>query len=290
VTPWQRAAAVFDLEIVFLPLSGFEGDASEGFASLEKALAGGARLVAVSAVQFQTGLRMPLEEMAALCHTYGAEIAVDAVQACGSTPIDVKAAHIDYLACGSHKWLMSLEGAGFVYIRPDRVASLRPAIAGWLSHEDALGFLFAGPGLLRYDRPIRKRADFLEGGNINAVGLAGLDASIDLILQIGVPAIYEHINKYLDALEAGLIEKGFMSLRSPRPERRSCILGVRPPTGVNVVELHRALVGRGVACAIPDGVLRLSPHWPNNLGEVPLVLEMIDACVKALGASESDFY
>lgn len=282
VTPWQRAAAVFHLDITFLSLTGFDGDAALGLAELEAELARGVRLVAVSAVQFQTGLRMPLQEMTALCHSYGAEIFVDGIQACGAVPLDVSAARVDYLACGSHKWLMGIEGAGFVYIRPDRLPSLRPSVAGWMSHEDGLDFLFHGPGHLRYDRPIRKKADFLEAGNLSAASFAALGASLGLIQQLGVPAIYTHINAYLDPLEEGLVARGFESLRSKHPERRSGILSVHPPPGVPLLALHQALVAHGIACSIPDGVLRFAPHWPNAVTEVPTVLLAVDASLSAV--------
>src|SRR5262249_23746453 len=155
VTPWQRAAELFGLSIAWIPLSAFAASEEEGLALLTRELERGVRLVAVSAGEFQTGLRMPVEAMAALCHAAGAEIFVDAVQCCGAVPLDAGAAGIDYLASGSHKWLMGLEGAGFLYVSPDRVDALRPNVAGWLSHEDPLDFLFRGPGLLRYDRPIK---------------------------------------------------------------------------------------------------------------------------------------
>jgi selenocysteine lyase/cysteine desulfurase len=210
---------------------------------------------------------------------------VDAVQACGVVPIDVEAAQIDYLACGAHKWMMGLEGSGFVTMRPERVEALRPAVAGWLSHEDAVGFLLEGPGKLRYDRPIRRRADFVEGGNVNAAGLAGLEAALDLIQQIGVEKIHAHANAFNDALEAGLVERGFESLRAPDPARRSGILGVRPPAAVNVVRLHEELTKLEIACSIPDGVLRFAPHWPNAIDEVEQVILSVDeAMVRARGA------
>ncbi len=227
VTPWQRAAEVFGLELVWLPLDDFARSGDEGLARLRAALARGARMVAVSAVEFQTGLRMPVEAMATLCHEAGAEIFVDAVQACGAVPIDVGSGAIDYLAAGSHKWLMGSEGAGFLYVSPDRVGALRPNVAGWLSHEDPVAFLLRGPGLLRYDRPVRARADFLEGGNVNTAGLAGLEAAVDLLLLIGVPAIFAHVNGILDALEPGLVERGFRSLRAKDLRQRSCTLA--PP-------------------------------------------------------------
>ncbi|XXY54660.1 aminotransferase class V-fold PLP-dependent enzyme [Sorangium sp. So ce269] len=181
-----------------------------------------------------------------------------------------------YLACGGHKWLMGLEGTGFLYIRRERLPALRPAMAGWLSHEDGVSFLFQGPGHLRYDRPIRQRANFVEGGNLNAAGYAGLEAAVDLILQIGVERIHEHANRFLDPLEEALRERGWESLRPADPALRGCALGVRPPGGASVVELHRELTHLGIACAIPDGVLRFSPHWPNALDEWERVLLSTD--------------
>ena len=276
VTPWQRAAALFDLEVALLPIADFSADEGRAMARLEHELVRGARLVAVSAVEFQTGLRTPLAELAALCHRHGAELFVDGVQACGATPVDVGATGVDYLACGGHKWMMAVEGTGFLYVRPDRVAALRPSVAGWLSHEDGVGFLFEGPGRLRYDRPVRAKADLVEGGNLNAIGFAAMEASLDLILSLGVDAIHAHANAILDALEPALVARGFTSLRSPDRARRSAILGVLPPDGVSVVALAREVNALGVACSTPDGVLRFSPHWPNATAEVPIVIDAVD--------------
>ena len=282
ITPWQRAAEIFGLELCFLPLDEWNRDVEAGLATLERELDKGARLVAVSAVQFQTGLRMPLAEIARRCHARSAQLFVDAVQACGSVPTDAGAAGVDYLACGSHKWLMGLEGCGFLYVHPSRVAELRPSTAGWLSHEEGLRFLFEGPGHLRYDRPIKRTVDFFEGGNYNTAGLAGLEASLDLIQQLGVSAIHEHVNGYNDVLEAGLVKRGFQSLRHKDARYRSCTLGLLPPAGVSVVDLQHQLGDRGIACALPDGVLRFTPHWPNNQAEIPFVLESLDQILAAL--------
>ncbi len=98
-----------------------------------------------------------------------------------------------------------------------------------------------------------------------------------LILQLGVPAIFAHVNAILDALEHGLLERGFRSLRSADRRQRSCTLSVLPPAGVSPVELQRLLGARGVSCAVPDGLLRFTPHWPNDLGQVSDVLAAVDA-------------
>ena len=279
VTPWQQAAELFGLEIGWLPLAPFLRSAEEGLALLDRELALGARLLAVSAVQFRSGLRMPIAGMASRCAAAGAEIFVDAVQAAGCLPLDVRG--IDYLAAGAHKWLMGALGAGFLYVRPERAGALVPRTAGWLSHEDPVRFLVEGPGMVRYDRPIRRRADLIEGGGMPEVALAGLLASVEVLLGLGVAAIEEHVNGYLDRLEPDLVVRGFRSLRSRQASGRAGILSLEPPSGVTASALFRALASRGVACATPDGVLRLSPHWPNHPGEIPEVLRAVDAALAA---------
>jgi selenocysteine lyase/cysteine desulfurase len=183
---------------------------------------------------------------------------------------------VDFAVAGGQKWLMGAEGSGFIYAQGEWAARLKPRLASWLSHNDPVGFLFDGPGLLTYDRPIRQRIDFLERGSPNTCGYAALEAGIDLIAQIGIPNIYRHVNEWHDGLEPRLLERGFTSARSPDPARRSGILSVRPPTGFHQATLARELGTRGIACSAPDGYLRFSPHWPNNHAECELVIAALD--------------
>lgn len=273
VTPWQQAARDFDLELRLLPLAPWHESVDHGLTQLETELKRGARLVAVSSVQFQTGLAMPLVQVGELCQQYGAELFVDGIQGCGVVPLSVREAHIDYLSCGSHKWLMGPEGAAFLYVNPERVSSLTPRHVAWLSHEEPVKFLFEGPGELRYDRPLRKQADVFEVGAPNTVGFAGLEVALDLLLELGISTIFEHVSAYLDALEAELLQRGFESLR--RPWGRSGILSVRRP-GLGLPALVAALSERGVIVTHPDGVLRFAPHWPNSRDELVIVLEALD--------------
>jgi len=278
VAPWLRAAERFDLVPRWLPLGPFaDGDGSEGLARVEAELRRGVRLVAVSAVQYRSGLAMPLSELASLCHDHGAELCVDAVQACGVIPIDAPALGVDYLAGGAHKWLMGLEGAGFLWVRPDRLAALRPVTAGWLSHEGAADFLLGGPERLRYDLPLRQRADRLEGSSSSAVSQAALHAALGLLLEIGIDAIRDHVTRYLDRLEPILVGRGFRSLRARDARRRSGILSAEPPPGRGAREVRERLAAAGVSVATPDGAVRFAPHWPNSPDEIERVAEALRA-------------
>ncbi len=280
VTPWQIAARQFELELVWLPPPSHHADG--GLAALERVLKDGVRLVAVSFVQFQTGFCVPLAAMSRLCHRFGAELFVDAIQGLGAVPLDVRAMGVDYLSSGGHKWLLGVEGAGVLYARKACVKQLRPLTAGWLSHEHALDFLFRGRGHLSYDRPFRQETQVFEEGTGNTLGHAALGASIPLLLGVGIERVYAGIQAYHDALEPALIERGFGSARAAEPSHRSGILSVVPPEGIDLSELAGRLRSNGVTVGTPDGFLRFAPHLANAADEVTHVLTVLDDALAAL--------
>jgi selenocysteine lyase/cysteine desulfurase len=273
VTPWQLVAQEAGLLLVQLPLAPFMRSNEEGLAMVASELSRGARLVAVSAVQFQTGLHMPLAELAALCHQHGAELFVDAIQALGAMPLDVRALDIDYLVAGAQKFLMGCEGAGVLYVRPRCMQQLSLGLSGWTGHEDAFAFLLGEPNLLRYDRPLARKASFVEQGALSMLSCAALSASLELLLSLGIEAIFEHVNRYLDALEPQLTALGFRSLRAVERPRRSANLCMRPAPGRTAAAWAHALHGAGVEVSTPDGYLRFAPHWPNGLHEIEIVAQ-----------------
>lgn len=276
ITPWQQAARRHGLEIVWLDAEAFRHDRDSALEQLEDELRRGVRLVAISAVQFSTGQRMPLEAIGGLCRRHGSELFVDAIQAFGVVPLDVATMGIDYLTTGSHKWLMAPEGLGAFYASPEAARKLEPNVAAWLSHEDPFAFLTHGPGELRYDRPIVKTARMAEAGTFNVLATAGLEASLGLIEQLGVGSILEHVQAWHDAAEPGLVERGFESARMSDPGGRSGILSIRPPDPATTPAWAAALADLGISCGTPDGWLRLSPHWPNALDEPYRLLAAVD--------------
>jgi len=279
ITPWQQAARREGLEIVWMKADAFRHDRATALERLEDELRKGVRLIAMSAVQFTTGQRMPLEAIGALCAQHGTELFVDGIQALGVVPTDAPAMGIHYFTAGSHKWLMGPEGLGCLWVDPRVADRLQPNVAGWLSHEDAFAFLSQGAGHLRYDRGFQHGARMVEAGTFNSLGAAGLEASVGLIEQIGVVPLYEHVQRWHDAIEPALVERGFESARMKEQEGRSGSLSLRPPGQHGAPNWARALGEQGISVSSPDGWLRLSPSWPNHLVEVELVLQAVDRLI-----------
>lgn len=275
-TPWQRVAELYDLDVQFLPLERIPNpnvlDAL--IQAFEDKSRPPIRLVAVSLVQFQSGLLMPIKEIAEICHRYNAAICVDGIQGLGAVEFRALEWGIDFLACGSHKWLMGVEGAGFLYIASEWLPRLRQTMAGWLSHENTFDFLHEPQtGHLDYNRSLRRDATFVELGTGNSIGYTALEMSTSILEKLGRENIFAHISAYNDKLESGLIERGFRSMRS---KPASSILSVVPENGLNTAEWVASLGERGIVCSNPDGYLRFAPHWYNSLDEVDYILESID--------------
>jgi len=279
ITPWQQTARREGLEIVWQKAEDFRHDRAAALERLEDVLNRGVRLVAMSAVQFTTGQRMPLKAVGELCRRYRAELFIDGIQALGIVPIDAPAMGIQYFTTGSHKWLMGPEGLGALWVDPAVADRLKPNVAGWLSHEEPFAFLTHGPGHLRYDRGFQSGARMVEAGTFNTLGAAGLEASVGLIESIGVAQIFNHVQRWHDAIEPGLIERGFRSARVNHAGSRSGSLCLRPPRGQGAPAWARALGERGISLSSPDGWLRLSPSWPNALSETEQVLGAIDQVI-----------
>src|SRR5262249_21909541 len=76
------------------------------------------RLVVLSTVNYSTGFRAPLEEIGAFLRKRGVLLYVDATQSLGALEFDVQALQPDFLAVNGYKWLLSPNGAAFLYVSP----------------------------------------------------------------------------------------------------------------------------------------------------------------------------
>lgn len=129
------------------------------------------KLVALLHASNVTGVVQPIDDVGAIARQAGALMLVDAAQAAGHLPIDVRSSPIDLLACPGHKGLLGPLGTGLLYLRPgieQDVASLRQGGTGSLSEDD--------------HQPERL-PDKYESGNHNAPGLFGLEAALGWLEQ-----------------------------------------------------------------------------------------------------------
>src|SRR5271154_2927792 len=138
----------------------------------------GAKLLAISFVQYLSGLRSDLNAIGEICHRHGCFFLVDAIQGLGAFPLNVRTAHIDALAADGHKWMLGPEGCGILYVRKSRQDSIFPEEFGWTT---VAGY----NDYASRDMALRQDAGRYECGTLNTIGCYGLRASLELLLEIG---------------------------------------------------------------------------------------------------------
>jgi selenocysteine lyase/cysteine desulfurase len=224
----------------------------------------GAKLLAVSFVQYLSGFRADLNAIGRICHANGCFFFVDAIQGLGAFPLDVHTAHIDALAADGHKWMLGPEGCGILYVRRERQDSVFPQEFGWTN---VAGY----NDYSSRDMTLRPDAGRYECGTLNTIGAYGLRASLELVLEVGVDRIGPVVQALADQLAAGALRKGYAMLADREPRNASAILAIHKP-GVDSRAVVQGLTGKGIVAAARQGWVRLSPHFYISPEEVDRVV------------------
>lgn len=225
------------------------------------------RAVCVSTAMFATGFRNDVEALGRLCQEREIFLVVDAIQTLGYVPLDVQRCNIDILACGSHKWLLCPPGAGFLYCRRDLLPQLQLGpYVGALSVVDAVNFL-------PYNFTLQETAERFSTSVWPFAAWVAMDASLRLLLEIGIDPINRHVLALVRAFADDLSERGFsiISPRSAESVSGLLIVGVRDPQA----SWERLKADRIVVSPRGKGI-RIAPNFFNLDSEVPQLGEALE--------------
>jgi selenocysteine lyase/cysteine desulfurase len=237
---------------------------------LEEIAAGDVGIFALSAVQFATGWNADLAKFGRACRQHGTWFVVDAIQALGCVPIDVRAADVDVLATAGHKWLCAPFGTGFAYVRGELVSQLEPRVVGWTALEASADL----------SRCVEYRWELVPGARRFEVAtqawqdVAAFAESMELLLETEIERIRDHVLALIDPLAAWLENQEDATIVSPMDAaRRSGVfcfgLG---DTERAYAALHRA----GIGCALREGAIRIAPHLYNTAWEMAVVMDVLE--------------
>jgi selenocysteine lyase/cysteine desulfurase len=225
----------------------------------------GARLLAISFVNYLSGFRADLNSIGEICRRRGCFFFVDAIQGMGAFPLDVEAAHIDALAADGHKWMLGPEGCGILYVRKERQEQIQPVEFGWTNVAQFANYASR-------DMTLRPDAGRYECGTLNTVGCFGLGASIRLLLEVGIPRIATQVQELAERIAGGVERKAYQVLGQRTPSAGSGILAFRKP-GLDSRDLVRKLEQAGIIAAPRQGWIRTSPHFYISPEEVDRMVE-----------------
>lgn len=229
------------------------------------------RLVALASCHFISGHRLNLEAISHYLRQHGIAFCVDAIQTVGA--FATSAAHADFLAADAHKWLLGPCSAGLMYVRKKWQTDLHPKVFGWHNVHC--------PNFVAQNE-IKFRADArrYEAGTANLVGLAGLKASLEMILEIGLDRIERELQRKRSMLISGLQSKRFFVLNEASVGIASGPITTFYKDGEDMDRLHRKLTESRVITSLRADrtgrrYIRLSPHFYNTDNELHRFLELV---------------
>ncbi|VGO09681.1 O-acetylhomoserine sulfhydrylase / O-succinylhomoserine sulfhydrylase [plant metagenome] len=224
------------------------------------------RLVAVSWVQYGTGLRTDLAELGRRCREAGIFFVVDGIQGAGLLRAHVDSWHVDAFSCGVHKGLLAPLGLGFLHVSPRLLGRLTPAHVGPGALRVARG---GADWQLLADDPLDARR--LETGNLNFPGLHGLRRALQLIDEAHPDRIEPWVLGLSAHLAQGLRQQRFSVLSPPDRDAQSATVALAID---DAPAFHAHLARAGIIASLLDtGHVRLSFGAFNTTDEVDRILE-----------------
>jgi selenocysteine lyase/cysteine desulfurase len=230
------------------------------------------RLVSTSLVRFDDGVRLDAAKIARACHDVGALLLLDAAQCVGAMPMNVRALGADFLTASGYKWLLSPYGTGFFWARQDLIEQMRVAPFYWMALEDAEQFHTLSTGVYNLAKGAR-RWDSPETASFS--NLAAMDASLALLLRVGVETVWDHARRLI-AMMIDRLPRDRYVLASPASadERGSyaCLAARKPEMTGQMFERLRAAQ---VHVSLREGALRISPHLYNSERDIDRLLAVL---------------
>lgn len=238
---------------------------------IEAAVTSKTKLISISAVQFTSGYRADLEYIGKICKDKNIIFCVDSIQGAGVVEIDIPKMNIDFLAGSGQKWLMGLQGLGFIYVGKNLQNIIEQSYMGWNSVESAWE-------LLNYDTKLKENADRYQTGTVNVLGIAVLNTNLKMFREIGFENIRKRILANTQTLISRLVEEGYDPvLKNVQPKNLSGIVTVSLP---NVDRVVKEMAERNIFAEARDNKLRISPHFYNTDTEMDKFIEVLKQVAK----------
>ncbi|HEY3681872.1 MAG TPA: aminotransferase class V-fold PLP-dependent enzyme [Streptosporangiaceae bacterium] len=215
-------------------------------------------LVSVPLVSYRNGLRMPVAEATAAARRHGARVFVDAYQAAGVIPIDVRELDCDYLVAGALKYLLGVPGVAFLYVRGGLADAVPPSLTGWFGRRDPFAFDPRGLDFADTARRFETGTPAIPAVYAAAAGMA--------TLALAEPrAVDAHVAALVDACYDRLAADGrrLWSPKDPALRGPQVALVDDDPD-----ELAALLARRRIFVSPRGHVVRLSFHYYNDAADI----------------------
>lgn len=252
--PWQEACKRSGANLVLASSENFQTSTEH----LISKITSKTKVIAISWLQFQTGAKTDLKKVGKICREKNIFFFVDIMQGIGMHPFHMKDLMIDACASGSHKWLVSPVGVGFLALDQKHINKFKPHNVGASTFGTC-----DDPS----DLTCMPKMDSLkfEAGSKQVLEITALGSSVDLILKTGVETIEKEILRLSEKLTIGLKDLGFTVINN-----QTSIVNFIPK-----VDTEKRLHSIPCLFAKRGPGFRLSPHAHNTDEDIERVLKAL---------------
>lgn len=222
-------------------------------------------LVSVPLVSYRNGARLPVAEVVDQAREVGARVFVDAYQAAGVEPIDVRALGCDYLTSGALKYLLGIPGIAFLYVRRGLTDPTPPTATGWFGRVDPFGF---DPRHLDFPADARR----FESGTPSIPSAFAAAAGLRLLAKVPAETIRDHVAGLAHELHDGLVALGEKPASPEHPALRGPQVALRDESPERMAAY---LASRRIVTSPRGDLLRLSLHFYNTTEDVQTAIGAI---------------
>lgn len=237
---------------------------------IESNLSDKTRLVALASCNYLSGYRIDIDSIGKMLGQKNILFALDGIQTCGAFPTSVE--HVDFMSADAHKWLLGPMAMGIVYVKQKNFDLLRPALLG--------AWNVRSPDYITQEEiSFHNSARRYEPGVLNASGIVGLKAVLEMIQKIGIDSISERLLEIKSILVKGLESLGY-KIHGPRDGKNASSITTFSHQSKKSSQIFANLNNAGIIASCRknrqgEELLRFSPHFYNTEREINQSLDIL---------------
>ncbi len=239
--------------------------------SVERTLTSRTKMVALASCHYFTGFRIDVNAIGKMLRDRGIWFCLDAIQTVGA--FDTRVDHVDFLSADAHKWMLGPMAAGIFYVREELHDVLRPSLVGAWNVKSPN---FIAQDTVEFERGGRR----YEPGVLNAVGIIGMKAGLEMLLELGIANISARLLSLKSHLVPKLEALGFGVIPPTGGGAASSITTATREAGAPLEDVFAHLAKNHVVVSLRHNRagkahLRFSPHFYNTEAEIDRVIDLI---------------
>jgi len=226
------------------------------------------KLLAISSTQYSTGITLDLVKLGHACKQKNILFCVDAIQTIGALQLDVQKIQADFVMADGHKWMLAPEGLALFYCSQKIRSTLKLNEFGWHMTRDMYDFN-------SQQWEIADSGRCFECGSPNMLGIHGFNASINLLLKIGMDKVEQLLLENTEYILSLLNKNKRVEIITPQTQGQYAGIVSFKHIKRDSSELFSHLWSNNIICAQRGDGIRFSAHFYTSKENIKKATDLL---------------